>query len=89
LDAKLVDSQQDEINTDLYIVEKYPDSGRTEYFMHMKDWATDREFIEWIPLEIGKEHDAAWAQAAAYKRADGTPYLTREQYLEIPRANRG
>ena len=33
LKAKLVDNMVDEINTELYMVEKYPETGETEYFM--------------------------------------------------------
>ena len=64
--------------TKLYEVPNFMDTGEAEYCMFMVDGSTPREFVEWVPPEIGKQADADLAQAHAW----GLPkedYLTLEQ----------
>jgi hypothetical protein len=74
LKATLIDTGSE--GTQLYECKNFMGTGKTEYCMKMKDWSTPREFIEFVPPEIGKKHDAVFAQASAY----GIP---TEDYLLI------
>jgi hypothetical protein len=74
LKAELVDTGSE--GTKLYRCNNFMDAGGTEYCMVMKDWSTPREFIEFVPPEIGEKGSAVLAQASAY----GIPV---EDYLLI------
>jgi hypothetical protein len=52
--------------TKLYECKDFMGTGETEYAMLMTDWSTPRQFIEFVPPEIGKKKDAVFAQASAY-----------------------
>lgn len=42
-----------------------------------------------VPPDIAKDEDVGWAQASKYRDAQGNPVLSKEDYLAIPRENRG
>jgi hypothetical protein len=74
LNAKIINTGSE--GTKLYECQNFMGTGVTEYCMWMKDASTPREFIEFVPPEIGKQHDAVFAQASAF----GIPV---EDYLLI------
>lgn len=62
--------------TKLYECKNFMDTGETEYAMWMQDSSTPREFLEFVPPEIGKQKDADLCQASAW----GIPL---EDYLNM------
>ena len=62
--------------TKLYEVPNFMDTGETEFAMTMFCPSTGRPFLEWVPPEIGRQHDADLAQASAFG-------ISKEQYLSI------
>lgn len=62
--AKLLDTGQR--GTRLYQVDNFMDTGSTEYCIVMDDSSTDRQFLEWVEPEIGKQKNAELCQAHAF-----------------------
>jgi general stress protein YciG len=76
--AKLVHTGQK--GTELYQVDNFMDTGRTQYCMKMKHPSIDRHYIEWVHPDIGKQGNADLAQCAAWRDEDGHP-ITLANYL--------
>jgi len=74
LKAELIDTGAE--GTKLYACKNFMGTRKIEYCMFMKDWSTDRTFIEFVPPAIGRKGSAVLCQAAAY----GIP---EDQYLAI------
>jgi carbamoylphosphate synthase small subunit len=55
---------------------------RTEYALVMTDASTPRQFIKFVPPEVGKQGDADFATSSGYKDAEGNS-LPVEDYLLI------
>ena len=73
LNAILIDTGSE--GTKLYECKNFMDTGKTEYCMLMTDWSTPRQFVEFVPPEIGAIRSAVHAQASAYGIPD-EDYLT-------------
>jgi hypothetical protein len=66
--------------TKLYQVDNFMDTGSTQYCMRMKHPTIDREYIEWVKPDIGKQANADLAQCAAWRDKDGD-MIPLEDYL--------
>jgi hypothetical protein len=73
LNAVLIDRGVE--GTNLYECKNFMDTGKTEFCILMTDWSTPRQFVEFVPPEIGKIRSAVHAQASAYGIPD-EDYLT-------------
>lgn len=65
----------------LYVCDQYPGTqGLVAYFLIMDDASTPRQFVKFVPPEIGEQGDADLATANGYRDAAGNS-LSLEQYL--------
>lgn len=75
LEAELMHTGQK--GTRLYRTRLFPGIWHeATYFMLMDDASTDRQFIEWVPHDVGRAHHAELCQAHAFG-------ITLEQWLSI------
>ncbi|MDE2100923.1 MAG: hypothetical protein KGL39_26995 [Patescibacteria group bacterium] len=77
LKMKLIDTGSE--GTRLYECKNFMGTRKTEYAIRMTDWSTPREFIEFIPPEVGKVGSAVHAQASAYGIADEDYLLIKDR----------
>jgi hypothetical protein len=75
LNAQLVHTGKKD-GTRLYKCENFKDTGETRYLMVMDDPGTPRQFVEGVPADIGKLHNADKAQATAMG-------LTLKEYMSM------
>jgi len=66
----------------LYECPNFMDTGNTEYALVMDDASTPRQFIKFVPPEVGSKKDADFATASGYKDAEGNS-MPVEDYLLI------
>jgi hypothetical protein len=64
----------------LYRCKNFRGTRRTEYCLVMTDASTPRQFIKFVPPEVGKKTNADFATAEGYKDAEGNS-LPLEDYL--------
>lgn len=83
ISKELIEIYAEAHRTFLYQVDNFMNTGNTQYCMRMSHPSIGREYIEWVPPEVGKQKDADLAQASAWRDKDGTPIPVEDWLLAI------